>query len=112
MGIVRSCTPGRSSGAPGTTLPDRAMTGSDVESTLRFMHSLLCRPDLDATQRDAADLEFRRLYRLLTEECAALPFAVAEELREALLALVGDDDWTAACVHMQEALRLWSVASG
>jgi hypothetical protein len=82
------------------------MTSYELRSTLSAMRDLVCHAGTDLARRDQADRAFRQLYRSLAESGAELTFALEEELRQALLTLVGNDDWAAACEHLERARRL------
>jgi hypothetical protein len=81
----------------------------NVSELLETMRTLICSDTGDIDLRDDADREFRRLYLRVMEMSDAIPFGVREEVRHALLALVGDDDWATACARLQGALRALSA---
>jgi|GEM_PF-4103078 len=77
----------------------------DIHQMLETMRSLICADTGDLDSRDDADREFRRLYLQMMELNDAIPFEVREQVRHALLALVGNDDWMTACARLQGAMR-------
>lgn len=60
----------------------------------------------DPSARDEADRRFRARYREVMAEAPPAGSRLAEELRGALVAVAGDDDWPRALGHLERALRV------
>jgi len=84
----------------------------NVHEMLATMRSLICADTGDLDSRDDADREFRRLYLRMMEVSDSIPFEVREQVRHALLALVGNDDWSTACARLQGAMRALTAEAG
>ena len=80
------------------------MDGMELRRHVRSMHELVGRGERDPERRADADAAFRDHYRQLREEWDDLPAETAREVRDAFLALVGDDDWTTSRRRLERAM--------
>jgi hypothetical protein len=80
------------------------MDGMDLRRHVRSMHELVGSGEQDPECRADADAAFRDHYRRLREEWDVLPAAAAREVKNAFLALVGDDDWTTSRERLERAM--------
>ncbi|MEW5925986.1 MAG: hypothetical protein AB1941_00730 [Gemmatimonadota bacterium] len=80
------------------------MDGIELGRHLRSMRELVGSGERDLERRTEADAAFRGHYRLLREEWDGIPADAAGAVKDAFLALVGDDDWTAARLRLEQAI--------
>jgi hypothetical protein len=80
------------------------MDESELRSRVRSMHELVGSGEREPEHRADADAAFRDHYRRLRDEWDVLPAAAAREVRDAFLALVGDDDWTTSRERLERAM--------
>ncbi len=77
-----------------------------LRRTVEEMRGWIVRGVESPAERDAADLRFRARYAELLAGGHPAGSSLAAELRRALLAVAGDDDWPRALAHMDRALRV------
>jgi len=73
------------------------------------MRHSICSDTGDLAVRNRADREVRGLCRRILEMTDRVRFAIREEVRDARLALVGDDDRRSALVGIEAADRLLRI---
>ncbi len=78
----------------------------DLRDAIREMLNGVARGVERPEERDAEDRQFRLRYAEVLAGAPADGSHLARELRAALLALVGDDDWPRALRHMERARRV------
>ncbi len=85
------------------------MTDTELRDAVGAMYASVREGEGDPGRRNGADETFRDRYRACVV-AGALPAAVEHELRAALVALAGEDDWPAASAHLAQALHHLPVA--
>lgn len=80
------------------------MDRETLRATITEILTPIRRGETDLDIRDESDALFRERYLAVLDE-PGVPEETRYYLREALLALVGDDDWRAAGRYLEEALQ-------
>jgi hypothetical protein len=80
------------------------MDGTELRRHVRTMHELVGSGERDLESRTEADSAFREHYQLLREEWDGLPTDAARAVKDAFLALVGDDDWSTSRQFLEQAM--------
>jgi hypothetical protein len=81
------------------------MSDTSLRELLGAMRSHLARGEQDVAARDAADRMFREAFHRLRAR-DFVPNEVMRTMGDALVALVGDDQWTVAREYVEFAIAL------